>query len=71
MSSSFGPEIMKGPGVYLVDLYNHRGQWVAGYAAIANGGAVVEVTTPDGSQSLTIRTPETGSYTNLPLSVCH
>jgi len=62
-----GAELMKGNGVYLIDLYQFKGRWYAGYAAIANGSAVVTLTDPDTAETLTIKTPEPGSYTNLEL----
>ena len=64
----FGAEILIGAGVYLVDLYQFRGEWFAGFAVIRDGDRVVLCTSPDGSESITIHAPAPGVYQNLPIA---
>lgn len=58
-----GVEILISEDVCLVDLYHWRGEWFAGFAVIRGGtGQPLQIT-----DTLTIITPETGIYNNLPL----
>lgn len=58
-----GLEILINEDVCLVDLYQFRGEWFAGFAVIRSGtGQPLKIT-----DTLTIITPETGIYNNLPL----
>ena len=57
-----GLEIVLTEDVCFIDLYQFRGQWFAGFAAIRVGGKTLKIT-----DTLTVLTPEAGVYNNLPL----
>ena len=58
-----GLEIVLTEDVCLVDLYQWRGDWFAGFAVIRGGtGQPLKI-----SDTLTIITPPQGIYNNLPL----